>query len=272
MSKRLFFPIICVVCFLLIPNCFWASEDMLEEDEGVFTPIVKPIAQKHFDWIYSTALIMVYFSDGSLKQGFGLLLENGLYLTSSNLTYQAGLYPKKIFAKMQDDSAKPIICVASLDLQAVDSSKGLTLLRTSAFTDEYCKTRPESYYHKRIYDKYAQDIFTSTPAQDLVSQEIYFPTVENFYTFGVKKTIPIKKEKHYDKQNQKIIYGYSLQLDTDYELTFGRPYFDKQGEFIGIFSITDYSNGMPILVTKKIAQDFIKEIKKKNILIKLVAE
>lgn len=271
MSKKLFFPAICVVCFLLIPNYFWASEDTLEEDEGVFAPIVKPITQKHFDWIYSTALIMVYFSDGSLKQGFGLLLENGLYLTSSNLTYQAGLYPKKIFAKMQDDSAKPIMCVASLDLQAVDSSKGLTLLRTSAFTDEHCKTRPESYYHKRIYDKYAQNIFTSTPDQDLASQEIYFPTVENFYTFGVKKATPIKK-KYYDKQNQKIFYGYSLQLDTDCESTFGKPYFDEKGKFVGILSVMDHSDGMPILVTKKIAQDFIKEIKKKNILIKLVAE
>lgn len=266
---RTFFSIVCIVFFLLAPSYFWASEDIFEENEGDFTFTTQSIEQIHFDWIYSTALIMVYFNDGSLKQGFGLLLENGLYLTSSNLTYQAGLYPKKIFAKMQDDSAKPIMCVASLDLQAMDSSKGLTLLKTSAFTDSHCKIRPQSYYHKRIYDKYAQDIFAPFPTKDLISQEIYFPTIQSLYTFEIQKTTPKNEKSYYDKQNQKIIYGYSLELNTSYETDYGKPYFDKKGRFIGIFSVTDYSNGMPIIVTRKIAQDFINAIKKKNIDINL---
>lgn len=54
-------------------------------------------------WIYSTAMVETFFNDGSLRRGFGTLLQNGFYLTSSEVIYNGRATPVKIYAKMQDD-------------------------------------------------------------------------------------------------------------------------------------------------------------------------
>ncbi|PAF48508.1 hypothetical protein BKH46_00970 [Helicobacter sp. 12S02634-8] len=217
-----------------------------------------------FRWIYSTVFITAYFGDGTLKEGFALLLKDGFYLTSSELTFTEGLYPQKILARMQDDSAKPLICIAQLQLKALDSTKGLALLKTSAFTDDYCNTRPESYYHKRIYEKYAQAIFSPTPTKKLILGGLYYPVLQDSDTFGIRRTIPIKEESHYDGTlAKKVSYGYSLPNTSGQAPIFGKPYFNKDGEFLGIFSIA--SSSVPILIKKEIIQEFICNLKKKNI-------
>ncbi|PAF42092.1 hypothetical protein [Helicobacter sp. 11S02596-1] len=289
MREKLF-PFLGCIVVLIFVSCavLVASEDVLDDEpspaesnvdskmdsalgsssssaSGSASGSKKLFAPKHFDWIYSTVIIKVYFDDGSLRQGFGLLLKNGFYLTSSELTYNRGLYPKQIVAKMQDDSAKPLICVAKLQLKAMDSDKGLALLKTTAFTDDYCNTRSESYYHKRIYDKYGKNIFSTTPTKKLILGGLYFPILEDFDTLGVGRTIPIKEESYYDNYSKKeIFYGYSLPLETYQRFTFGKPYFNKDGEFLGIFSVAAQSY-LPALVKKEIVQDFICELKKKNI-------
>lgn len=246
-----------------------ASEDVLEDDESdVSTPYLQKIhidSLESFKWIYSTALITAYFKDGSFKQGFAMLLANGVYLTSSQLTYDRGLYPEKITAKMQDDSADPLICIAELQLKAMDSSKGLALLKTSAFTDDYCNVRTESYYHKRIYQKYAQDVFSKKPTKDLIGNGLYFPIIKEADTFGVDRTYPIKEETHYNENLQKeVSYGYSLPFETYERFAFGKPYFDKEGDFLGIFSMISDSY-IPVLIKKEVVQAFICEVKNKNV-------
>lgn len=272
MRKKLYPFIGCIVVLVFISHiALMASEDVLDDGDGSIetevTPRVdfSPQSSKAFNWIYSTVIITVYFDDGSYRQGFGMLLKDGFYLTSSELTYNAGLYPKKIFAKMQDDSAKPLICVAKLQLKAMDSDKGLALLKTSSFTDDYCNTRSESYYHKRIYEKYWKNVFSNIPTKKLILGGLYFPILEDTDTFGVRRTIPLKEESYYDYSLEKeVFYGYSLPLNSYQRFTFGKPYFNKDGEFLGIFSITAQSY-LPALIKKEIVQDFICELKKKNI-------
>ncbi|MDO7253030.1 hypothetical protein [Helicobacter cappadocius] len=268
MYKRIFSFL---ACFVFLANAFvFASEDVLEDEES--TNLEGRFQKTQFDsldsfkWVYGTAVITAYFKDGSFKQGFALLLQNGLYLTSSQLTYHLGLYPQKIVAKMQDDSADPLICVAELQLKAMDSNKGLSLLKTSAFTDDYCNVRTESYYHKRIYDKYAQKIFSKKPTKDLIQNGLYFPVIKEADTFGVQRTYPIREETYYNEKLEKeVSYGYSLPFNSYEKFTFGKPYFDKNGDFLGIFSIIEDSY-LPVLIKKEIVQQFICETEEKKIL------
>lgn len=242
-----------------------ASEDVLDDDIPSNYPLeIKALDPHNFKWIYSIALITSYFDDGNLKEGFALLLKNGFYLTSSELTYENGEYPIKIVAKMQDDSANPLICIAKLEVKGMDSQKGLALLQTSSFTDDYCHNRPESYYHKRIYTKYGKDIFALESKQNF-QEGIYFPVVENMDTFGVEKTLALKKLYYHNSSNQKnIFYGYSIPIDS-YETTmYGKPYFDKNGNFLGILTLSaNYS--LPILINKTMAQTFIYQLQKNNV-------
>lgn len=272
MHKRILSFSTFVICLIFLAHTFAnASEDVLEdedEDSSVPATYLQKIhidSLESFKWVYATALITAYFQDGSFKQGFAMLLPNGMYLTSSQLTYASGLYPEKITAKMQDDSADPLICIAELQLKAMDNSKGLALLKTAAFTDDYCNVRAESYYHKRIYQKYAQDVFSKKPTKDLISGGLYFPIIKEADTFGVDRTYPIKEEIYYNKNLQKeVSYGYSLPFDAYERFTFGRPYFDKEGDFLGVFSMISDSY-LPVLIKKEVVQEFICEVKDKNI-------
>ncbi|PAF53177.1 hypothetical protein BKH42_07465 [Helicobacter sp. 13S00482-2] len=271
MYKKLLSFVICAIgSMFLIHTLAFASEDVLEdEDAPVSDNYLKEIridSLESFKWIYSTAVLTVYFNNGTFKQGFALLLQDGFYLTSSELTYNEGLYPQKIIAKMQDDSADPLICIAQLRLKVMDSNKGLSLLETTAFTDDYCNTRAESYYHKRIYDKYAQNIFSKKPTQELIKDGLYYPIIKQADTFGVRRTYFIKEENHYNQKLAKeISYGYSLPFDDQGRFVFGKPYFDKNGDFLGIFSVLTDSY-LPVLIKKEIVQAFICESTEKNIL------
>lgn len=272
MYKRILSFGTCVICLIFLAyTSVNASEDVLDdedEDSSVPATYLQKIhidSLESFKWIYATAVITAYFKDGSFRQGFAMLLPNGMYLTSSQLTYVSGLYPEKITAKMQDDSADPLICIAELQLKAMDASKGLALLKTSAFTDDYCNIRTESYYHKRIYQKYAQDVFSKKPTKDLINNGLYFPIIKEADTFGVDRTYPIKEETYYNKNLQKeVSYGYSLPFDAYERFTFGKPYFDKEGDFLGIFSMISDSY-LPVLIKKEVVQEFICEVNGKNI-------
>ncbi|PAF50490.1 hypothetical protein [Helicobacter sp. 13S00477-4] len=72
----------------------------------------------------------------------------------------------------------------------------------------------------------------------------------------------------YDNHSrEKVFYGYSLPANVSKDIDFGKPYFNRQGEFLGIYSkVVQIHN--PILIKKEIIQDFICGLKKKNIVTK----
>lgn len=142
----------CIVLFSCMMN---ANNIQIVRDDPPLDPTLPA-------WVYSVALLKVYFSDGTYKEGYATLLKNGRYIASSETLYSNGLYPKTILAKMQDSSAKELICIASLHLEAMDRDQGLSLLKTADFRDDYCHKREESYYHARIYTKYAQTFHSNS--------------------------------------------------------------------------------------------------------------
>ncbi|WP_033761033.1 hypothetical protein [Helicobacter pylori] len=213
-------------------------------------------------WVYSVALLKVYFSDGTYKEGYATLLENGRYIASSETLYSHGLYPKMILAKMQDSSAKELICIASLRLEAMDRDQGLSLLKTADFRDDYCHKREESYYHARIYTKYAQTFYSSSyPNNAISNSELYYPALNGENSFSIQimdiSVAELLKSKKF------------LSLDSSFKkgsvLWGGRPYFSEIGEFMGMASsvLGDQEN-LVIIPREKIVQ-FLNALKNQNI-------
>ncbi len=221
-------------------------------------------------WIYSTVFLIAYFKDGHYKQGYGLLLQNGHVLTSSELAYDKGMYATTFIAKMQDDSGPMLICIARLHLKAIDRNRGLSLLNTHAFTNDYCQVRPESYYHARIYTKYGQDLLTknSHPHKAL---QIYYPKISDQGTFEVG-TFEVSTFKNILEKSRKDI-NYSSQYLNYEDLhqiiqpllkdVYGRPLFNHKDEFIGMaISLPSQNNAF---ANKRVIQDFLLDLKHRSI-------
>ncbi|WP_120945963.1 hypothetical protein [Helicobacter labacensis] len=206
----------------------------------------KPISPKapsvSARWIYSSAFLTVYFSDGHYKQGYGLLLQNGNYLSVASLVFDEGMYAQTIMARMQDDSAPMLICVARLHVKAIDHNRGLSLLGTYSFTNDYCQTRPESYYHARIYKKYAQDLLAYSHAPN--TNTLYYPQVDSKDAFEV--------------QRLHNFHDPSLQ-----NLPLGRPLFNAQGVFMGVL---DGNQDKLKVIKRGVVLDFLRALQKRRLL------
>ncbi|MGI0405727.1 hypothetical protein ACRE1U_00185 [Helicobacter himalayensis] len=234
-------------------------------------------------WIYATAIIEVYFSDGSQRMGFGTMLENGLFITSAQIVYDEKLIPKTIYTKMQDSSARVLICTNKLNVKAVDTQNNLALLESIASTDDYCHTRAKSYYHDRIEKRYFIDIFTNptlakkssfdtmnaqkttpnTSAQKNSTKDsmIFYAFVEDYYSF-VPKALEdgdFTKAKNGVQGSQVAISDMqdSQNLLAVYDdFAYGRAFFSSDGVFLGILSAKD-KNNQPIFAKRELIQEFL---------------
>lgn len=214
-------------------------------------------------WVHSIGLLTVYFDDGTLKQGFGALLREGHFITTADLVQNGKDFPKNIYVKMQDDSAKPLICVAKLEISALDTQKGLALLKTISYTDEYCNVRDESFYHKRIFNLYYLDIFAHRVPMNIaydiskpeMNEKMLFPLIKGQYTFSSNS---INKQKHlfyYDKKlKRNLFYAYGIARNFDVKM--GNPFFDEKGNLVGIYTRTAYYNE-PVIVHENIIKSFL---------------
>lgn len=200
--------------------------------------------QKNFPWIRSVGLVMVSFDDGSFRSGFGLLLPNNLFLTSAELGHNASAYPKNILLKMRDESAGNLICIAELRLKALDKVQGLSLFEVSGYTDDYCNLRSQSYYHSKILTHNAYDIANTKPVR---TNDYYTVTT----TFN-NPNISIITLKNNTKQ---------LPIKNAQKIIFGRPFFTKDGQLLGMTTIPRNATA-PVIVSYKEIKDFLCSIDK----------
>ncbi|WP_104692599.1 hypothetical protein [Helicobacter felis] len=189
-------------------------------------------------WIYSSVFLTAYFDDGHYKQGYALLLPNGHYLTASTLVFDRGMYAQTIMAKMQDDSAPMLICVARLRVKAIDHNRGLALLSTHVFTNDGCQIRPESYYHARIYRKYAQNPLEQTASPTF---PLYYPQV--------------------NPKNAFQIQALSASLKS-IKIPYGRPLFGANGVFAGLISANERNAWV---IKKETILSFLKTLKERKL-------
>lgn len=214
-------------------------------------------------WVHSIGLLTVYFDDGTLKQGFGSLLRDGHFITTADLVQNGKDFPKNIYVKMQDDSAKPLICVAKLEISALDTQKGLALLKTISYTDEYCNVRDESFYHKRIFDLYYLDIFAHRVPMNIaydiskpeMNEKMLFPLIKGQYTFSANSINKQKRLFYYDKDLKKDLF-YAYGIARNFDVKMGNPFFDEKGNLVGIYTRTAYYNE-PVIVHENIIKSFL---------------
>lgn len=216
-------------------------------------------------WVYSTAIIETIFNDGSYKKGLGTLLENGLYITSAEVIYNGEVVPKHIYAKMQDDLSDNIMCVAHLNVKALDVDSGLALLKVSQFADSYCQSRPQSYYQDRIYKRFGVNVFAAKAAIPQKTQA-YYPYLNSAYTF-VPQMIKLDEfATYYDFSKQKErVYGFLIGRDAYEEFTYGRAFYDKNGIFLGIMSRVGVGY-TPVFINRNVIQDFLCDIQDREII------
>ncbi len=202
--------------------------------------------QKSFPWIRSVGLAMVSFDDGSFRSGFGILLPDNIFLTSAELGHNAASYPKNILLKMRDKSAGNLICIAQLQLKALDKVQGLALFKVANYTDDYCNIRSQSHYHQKILVHNTYDITKAKPSK---TNDFYTVTT----TFNNPNISVLKI-----KDTQKTI---SLPLQENQKVVFGRPFFSKNGDLLGITTMP-HNAIRPIIIGHKEIKGFLCELDK----------
>lgn len=215
----------------------------------IATPVVP-------QWIYSTAIIETNFSDGSFKKGLGTLLQNGFYLTSSEVVYNGKIMPKAIYVKMQDDMTANLICVSKLQVKSVDLDAGLALLKVSQSVDDFCQLRPQTYYQDRIFKRYGIDVFASH--RDIAPYtKVNYPYFDKMFVF-VPQSMKIGRVATYydfDKQKEQG-YGFEISTDSYEEYTYGRAFYDDKGGFLGMMSRAGVGY-VPVFIERDVVQDFL---------------
>lgn len=204
-------------------------------------------------WIYGTAVITTTFLDGSIKRSYGVLLRDGMFVTSANMVYDKNVYARVSYAMMQDDSSIPFICVAKLSIKALDLQKGLAILETLEFTDMYCKPREKSYYHDRIYSGYWVDVFDRVNKREAV---VYSPYITELNSFAVEKNILQGDLRQLAERESNDFEGYKY--------AFGKGFYTFDGKLLGIVGADN--NGRPKLIRTKEIAEFLCELKDRKIL------
>lgn len=210
---------------------------------------------KNSDWIYGTAVITTTFLDGVIKRSYGILLRDGLYLTSANMVYNKNIYPRSSYAMMQDDSTPPFICIAKLSIKALDLQRGLAVLETSEYTDAYCNVREKTFYHDRIYAKNWIDVFSSGGEEENYGV-LYSVNISPINSFQTKIT-PLKGKI------EDLAYEKTSSFEG-YQYPYGKGYYTKDGKLVG-FVGANIDDEPKIVKTKEIA-NFLCELKEKKIL------
>lgn len=205
-------------------------------------------------WIYGTAVITTTFLDGSIKRSYGVLLRDGMFVTSANMVYDKNVYARSSYAMMQDDSSLPFICVAKLSIKALDLQKGLAILETLNYTDMYCNERPKSFYHDRIYSSHWVDVFKH-PTQSNPAV-VYAPYITPLNSFATEKNILQENLKQVAQKESNDFEGYKY--------AYGKGFYTHDGKLLGIVGASN--DNVPKLIRVKEISDFLCELKERKIL------
>lgn len=209
------------------------------------------------DWIYGTAVITTTFLDGSIKRSYGILLRDGMYLTSANMVYNQDVYARSSYAMMQDDSTPPFVCIAKLSIKALDLQMGLAVLETSEYTDAYCNVREKTFYHDRIYTKNWVDVFNQIDTGlEKKYTTLYSATISPLNSFLTKKT-------RIDGDLKKLAREKSTNF-SGYKYSYGKGYYTREGKLVGIIAAKNDDD--PFFVKTKQISEFLCGLKDKKIL------
>ncbi|PAF49339.1 hypothetical protein BKH43_06720 [Helicobacter sp. 13S00401-1] len=227
----------------------------------IFTPnknttkaLYKPKSESPL--VYSVVVLNVFFENGIQKRGYGILLQDGYVLSSASLVNETGSFAKTIKARMQDDVAHSLMCVARFRTVANDLDTNLSLLEPVAYTDINCLPRSESFYHERINVKYGLNISKQDLLATLVSakSDDSKQDVKALYpSINVDDSLFMKKEDLQDLLKSKD--------------TLSLPLFSPSGGFLGLLSKDSFKGADTLkdkLVSNQSAYKFVCEAARLN--------
>ncbi len=197
-------------------------------------------------FLYSITLLTALFDNGVQKQGYGILLKDGYILAAADLMNEDGAYLRNVMAKMQDDSSKSLMCFAMLRLRATDSK--LSLLRAENYTDIYCNTRSESFYHQRINLHYFTPIYGGALKSTVLSRQdhVLFPFVTENNALHYKSASIANIQKH--------------------SAIHGLPLFNASGYFVGFLYSVNEPKKRNIVVSSDEVRDFVCAVANRRLL------
>lgn len=204
------------------------------------------LGSKKRGFLYSVVFLTALFDNGVQKQGYGILLKDGYTLAAADLMTENGAYLRSVTAKMQDDSTNSLMCFAMLRLRATDNK--LSLLRAENYTDIYCNTRPESFYHQRINLHYFTPIYNGVLKNTILSRSdsVLFPFITENNTLQYRSSSIANIQKH------NAIYGL--------------PLFNTRGSFVGFLYTLSDTKKRNVVISSDEVRNFVCNVSKRRLL------
>lgn len=203
-------------------------------------------SRKKGSFLYSIVLLTALFDNGVQKQGYGILIKDGYTLAAADLMTEEGAYLRSVTAKMQDDTSPSLMCFAMLRLRATDNK--LSLLRAENYTDIYCNTRPESFYHQRINLHYFTPIRLGTLKGTILGRNdsVLFPYVTENNTLAYRSSSIANIQQH--------------------SAVHGMPLFNSSGAFVGFLYTTYEPKRKNVVISSDEVRKFICGVVANNLL------
>lgn len=205
-----------------------------------------PLGSRKRGFLYSVVFLTALFDNGVQKQGYGILLKDGYVLGAAGLLNEKNAFLRNVMAKIQDDSSNSLMCFAMLRLRATNTK--LSLLRAENYTDIYCNTRPESFYHQRINLHYWTPIRGNVLKNTVLSRSdnVLFPFITENNTLHYKSS--------------------SINSIQKRNAGYGLPLFNGGGSFVGFLHTTNNPKNPNAVVSSDEVRKFICDIAKRRLL------
>lgn len=140
-------------------------------------------------WLDSGLKIVSSFGIQDYKEGYGLIINEGLIITSASLVYRESK-AKDILLYDSQSPSYVVACLSHAEILALDSNLDLAILKPQKFTDIYCNILPEPNLRALNFREKSFDIFNNSYLKTLDnSLKIEYFYEQEWSNFATEQTI-----------------------------------------------------------------------------------
>ncbi|WP_210670788.1 hypothetical protein [Helicobacter pullorum] len=181
----------------------------------LFLLLVGNLYAQYPTWIKDGLKIVASFGAQDFKEGYGIVINEGLILTSSSLVYEKDR-AKEIVLYNSESLEEPITCLSHAQILALDDTLGLAILKAYNFTDFYCNVLPKPnfrllHFKSKFFDILKKPVEISNVEGLMIS---YFLEQE-WLNFGIEK-ISWQDLQTILQENKRNLLGMPLFAGNDF--------------------------------------------------------
>lgn len=181
----------------------------------LFLLLVGNLYAQYPTWIKNGLKIVASFGTQDFKEGYGIVINEGLILTSSSLVYEKDR-AKEIVLYNSESLEEPITCLSHAQILALDDTLGLAILKAYNFTDIYCNVLPKPnfrllHFKSKFFDILKKPVEISNAEGLMIS---YFLEQE-WLNFGIEK-VSWQDLQTMLQENKKNLLGMPLFAGNDF--------------------------------------------------------